>query len=62
MGQPEIILQVDFRTKKLKQRYLRSDEAIRAWGAKVGRKYIELIIRVEGQVVIVEEVSGHYGD
>jgi proteic killer suppression protein len=97
-------LQVDFRTRKLKRRYQQSDEAVRAWGAKVGRKYIEriniikqvksiedlaslpalhfhelkgeragqyainlteydrLIVRVEGQVVIIEEVGGHYGD
>ncbi len=97
-------LQVDFRTKKLKRRYQTSDEAVRARGTKVGRKYIErvniikqvknidelagmpalhfhelkgsragqyavnlteydrLIVRIEGQVVTIEEVSGHYGD
>ena len=97
-------MQVDFRIRKLKRRYQESDEAIRAWGPKVGRKYIgridiikqvksieelaslpalhfhelkgeragqyainltefdRLIVKVEEQVVIIEEVSGHYGD
>lgn len=36
-------MQVIFRTKKLKQQYMQSEKAVRAYGEAVARKYIERI-------------------
>jgi proteic killer suppression protein len=37
------VVEVTFRTRKLERQYRESDKAIRACGAKVGRKYISRI-------------------
>ncbi len=36
-------MDVEFRSRRLRQRYERSAEAIRAWGPDVGRRYIQRV-------------------
>lgn len=37
-------MEVEFRSRRLRQRYERSGDAIRAWGPDVGRRYV---LRIE---------------
>lgn len=36
-------MDVEFRSRRLRQRYERSADAIRAWGPDVGRRYIQRV-------------------
>lgn len=36
-------MEVQFRSRRLRQRYERSADAIRAWGPDVGRRYIQRV-------------------
>ena len=37
-------MHVEFRSRRLRQRYEQGDEAIRAWGPDVGRHYIQRVM------------------
>ncbi len=36
-------MDVQFRSRQLERRYRRSNEAVRAWGEEVGRRYVQRI-------------------
>ena len=36
-------MEVEFRSRRLRQRYERSADAIRAWGPDVGRRYVQRV-------------------
>lgn len=36
-------MNVEFRSRRMRQRYERSDAAVRAWGSDVGRRYVQRV-------------------
>ncbi len=47
-------MRISFRSRRLERRYHRHDEAVRAWGEDVGRRYIQRIDLLQEAVTVAD--------